>query len=132
MGMLSVHSDVVWVEECTYDILLYCCCGFQRFYSKIPTSLHGRLESLRIDQIPFGKLAIDAGKMSIASDCAELKKCILCAPFGMLLGHIVCKKGLLVDLMKIAVILSFRPPKNMNMLRETLGHTWYYRKFIRG
>ena len=34
--------------------------------------------------------------------------------------------------MKIALILSFRLPTNVNMLRETLGHIGYYHKFIRG
>ena len=59
-------------------------------------------------------------------------KCIFCAPFGMLVGHIISKKGLLVDLAKIELILSLSPPTNVNMLRETLGHTGYYHKFIRG
>ena len=60
------------------------------------------------------------------------KKCIFCEPFGMLLGHIVCKQGILVDLENIALILSLPPPTNTNMLRATLGHTRYYRKFICG
>ena len=60
------------------------------------------------------------------------KKCIFCVPFGMLLGHIVCKEGLLVDPLKIALILSFPPLTNVNMLRTMLGHTGYYRKFIKG
>ena len=59
------------------------------------------------------------------------KKCIFCAPFGMLLGHILCKQGLLVDPVNIALILSFSPPTNVNILGATLGHTRYYFKFIR-
>ena len=55
------------------------------------------------------------------------KKCIFCSPFGILLGHIVCKQGLLVDPAKIALILSFPPPTNVNMLRVMLGHMGYYR-----
>ena len=54
------------------------------------------------------------------------------APFGISLGHIVCKQGLLVDPTNIALILSLSPPTNVNVIRETLGHTGYYRKFIRG
>ena len=38
----------------------------------------------------------------------------------------------MVDPVKIALTLIFPPPTNMNMLRETLGHTGYYHKFIRG
>ena len=50
----------------------------------------------------------------------------------MLLGHIVCKKGLLVEPTNIALILSFPPPTNVKQLRVMLGHTGYYHKFIRG
>ena len=60
------------------------------------------------------------------------KKCIFCAPFGILLGHTICKKGILVDPVKIALILSLPPPTNKKMLRTTLGYTGYYHKFIRG
>jgi hypothetical protein len=55
------------------------------------------------------------------------------------LGHLskyywdtVCKQGLLVDPTKIAVIVNLQPPKSVHQLRETLGHTCYYRKFIKG
>ena len=74
----------------------------------------------------------DAGKMSTTPDRDDSKKCIFYAPFGMLLGHIVCKKGLLVDPVKITLILSFPSPTDVKMLRETLGHTGYYHKFIKG
>jgi hypothetical protein len=59
-------------------------------------------------------------------------KCIFGKPFGILLGHIVCRKGLLIDHAKILVIVNLPPPKSMCQLRATLGHTCYYRKFIKG
>jgi hypothetical protein len=34
----------------------------------------------------------------------NLNKCIFFSPFGVLLGHIVCKQGLLVDPSKISII----------------------------
>ena len=40
----------------------------------------------------------------------NLKKCIFVTPFGVMLGHIVCKQGLLVDPSKIAIIVDFPPP----------------------
>lgn len=52
--------------------------------------------------------------------------------FGILLGHVVCKQGLMVDPVKIVVIVNLRPPKTVRQLRTTLGHTRYYRKFIKG
>ena len=66
------------------------------------------------------------------SNTLNLKKCIFCAPFGILLGHIVCKQGLMVDPAKIAIIVKFPPLKSVKQLCTTLGHTGYYRKFIKG
>jgi hypothetical protein len=60
-----------------------------------------------------------------------LKKCIFCVPFGNLLGHIVCRERVLVDLAKVVVILNMAPPTSAKQLRSTLGHTRYYRRFIR-
>jgi hypothetical protein len=37
----------------------------------------------------------------------NLKKCILCTSFMMLVGHVVCKEGLLVDQEKIVATLKF-------------------------
>jgi hypothetical protein len=62
----------------------------------------------------------------------NIKKCIFGTPFEILLGHIVCNQGLLVDLAKIEVIENLPPPKSVCQLRETLGHTSYYRIFIKG
>ena len=44
-------------------------------------------------------------------------KCILCAPFGVLLGHVVCCDGILVDPTKIVIILDLPPPTSITQLR---------------
>ena len=62
----------------------------------------------------------------------NLKKCVFCVPFGTLLRHIVCKQGLLVDPVKIAIIVNLPPPNSVKKLRTTLGHIGYYIKFIKG
>jgi hypothetical protein len=62
----------------------------------------------------------------------NLKKCIFLSPFGVFLGHIVCKQGLLVDPSKIAIIVDLPPPTSIRQLCTTLGHIGYYRKFIKG
>jgi len=61
-----------------------------------------------------------------------LKKCIFCAPLGILLGHVVCKQELMVDPTKIAVIVNLPALKIVRQLRTMLGHTSYYMKFIKG
>jgi hypothetical protein len=60
----------------------------------------------------------------------NINQCIFNTPFGIFLGNVVCKQGLLVDLAKIVVIVNLPPPKSMHQLRDTLGHTCHYRKFI--
>jgi hypothetical protein len=62
----------------------------------------------------------------------NLKKCIFYALFGILLGHVVCKQGLLVDPAKIIFIVYLPPLTSVRQPRETLGHTGYYKKFING
>jgi hypothetical protein len=61
----------------------------------------------------------------------NIKKCIFNAPFGIFLGHVVYKQGLLVDPAKIVASVNLPPPKLVHQLRDTLGHTCYYRKFIK-
>lgn len=61
----------------------------------------------------------------------NLKKCLLCAPFGILLGHVVCRQGLMVDPEKITVIINLEAPRSVKQLHATLGHTRYYRKLIK-
>jgi hypothetical protein len=62
----------------------------------------------------------------------NLNKCILCASFGIFLGHVVCKKGLLIDLAKIVVFVNFPLHTSIQKLRKMLGHIGYYKKFIKG
>jgi len=62
----------------------------------------------------------------------NLKKHIFCKPFGIILGDVVCKHGFLVNPTNIVVIVHFPPLNSVKQLRNTLGHTGYYRKFIKG
>jgi hypothetical protein len=56
----------------------------------------------------------------------------LLVTFGVLLGHIVCKQGLLVDPSKISISVDLPPPTSVRQLHTALGHTRYYKKFIKG
>jgi hypothetical protein len=44
----------------------------------------------------------------------NIKKCIFSTPIGILLGHIVCKYGIKVNMAKIKVILDLKSPINQN------------------
>ena len=62
----------------------------------------------------------------------NLNKGIFCAPFGILLSHVVCHDEMLVNPAKIVIILDLPPLNTIKQLHATLGHTRYYRKFIKG
>jgi len=61
----------------------------------------------------------------------NLKKILFCVPLGFLLGHVVCREGLMVDPVKMMVIINLEAPRSMQQLLTTLGHTGYYKKFIK-
>lgn len=75
---------------------------------------------------------LDVGRMQAISYFPDLKKCIFCTSFGVLLGHVRCQQGLLVDQAKIVIIVNLQAPTTIKQLRATLGHTCYYRKFSKG
>jgi hypothetical protein len=43
----------------------------------------------------------------------NLKKCIFFSPFGVLLGHIACKQGLLVDPSKLSIVVDLPRPNSV-------------------
>ena len=60
----------------------------------------------------------------------NMKKCILCAPFRILLGHFVYREVMLMEPVKFEIIVDLRHPVSVKQLRTMLGHTSCYKKFI--
>ena len=101
--------------------------------------IHKFLEVYFDDWTIFGLMDKHVGALRfMLAKCREyqillnLKKCIFCVPFGNLLGHMVYRQGLMVDVAKIAIIVNLPPPTLVKQLHTTLRHTRYYRKFIKG
>ena len=95
----------------------------------LTTCHYSALPSL-VDHVEVLRLILERCRQCHIS--LNINKCIFKTPFGILLGHIVCKQGLLVDPSKIAIIVDLQPPTSVKQLRTVLGHTSYYRKFIKG
>jgi len=100
--------------------------------------IHKFLEVYFDDWTMFGLLKEYVGSLILMLDqCSQyhislnINKCIFGVPFRIFLGHIVCKQGLMVDPTKIPSIVNLPPPNSMRQFRTTLGHTGYYRKFIK-
>ena len=50
---------------------------------------------------------------------------------GIVLGHSISERGIEVDREKIEVIESLPPPKCVKDIRSFLGHSGFYRRFIK-
>jgi len=50
---------------------------------------------------------------------------------GIVLGHIVSKRGLEVDRAKVELISKLSPPTTVRQIRSFLGHAGFYRRFIK-
>ena len=101
--------------------------------------IHKFVEVYFDDWTVFGLLKKNVGALRLMlAKCRQhqislnLKKCIFCVPFGILLGHIVSRQGLMVDPAKIAIIVNLPPPNSVKQLRTTLDYTGYYKKIIKG
>ena len=58
------------------------------------------------------------------------EKCHFMVNQGILLGHIISKKGIEVDKVKIEMISKLPSPTNVKTVRKFLGHAGFYRRFI--
>ncbi|KAL3693229.1 hypothetical protein R1sor_006880 [Riccia sorocarpa] len=58
------------------------------------------------------------------------EKCIFGCEEGLLLGHIISKDGIAVDLEKVKKIMELPFPVTLTKLRQFLGIVGYYRRFI--
>ena len=59
------------------------------------------------------------------------EKCHFMAQEGIVLGHLVSKRGIEVDRAKIKVIANLSPPKCVKDIKSFLGHASFYRRFIK-
>ena len=50
---------------------------------------------------------------------------------GIVLGHLVSRRGIEVDKAKIEVIEQLPPPMNIKGIHSFLGHAGFYRRFIK-
>jgi hypothetical protein len=80
--------------------------------------IHKFLEVYLDDWIVFSLLKNHVAVLILILDrCRQchfslnIKKCIFSAPFGIWLGNVVCKQGLLVNHAKIVFIVNLPPPK---------------------
>ena len=108
--MLSIFSDLVEriMEVYMDDIIVYGR-SFEECMVNLETVMHRCIEKNLV---------------------LNLEKCHFMVNPGIVLGHIILEKGIEVDKEKIDMISKMPSPTNVKTVRQFLGHTCFYRRFI--
>ena len=97
------------------------------------------LEVFMDDLSVFGDSCDDClNNLKLVLACCEEKGLVLnwekfhfMVTLGIVLGHVVSFRGILVDKAKIDLILNLPTPKTIKDVRTLLGHAGFYRRFIK-
>jgi len=112
---------------------------FQRLMDQILTGLQGielfvymddiviYASSLREHEIKMSKLM---NRLKSANLMLQPDKCEFLRHEVIYLGHIIGEEGVRPDPVKIAAVKEFPTPRNVKNVRQFLGLTGYYRRFI--
>ena len=108
--MLSIFNDLVEriMEVYMYDVTVYGG-SFEEFHINLETVLHMCIEKNLV---------------------LNWEKCHFMVNQGIVLGHIISKKGIEVDKAKIEMISKLPSLTNVKTMRQFLGHAGFYRRFI--
>jgi hypothetical protein len=77
-----------------------------------------------------------ANLVKVRTRCGEVdlvlnwEKCHFMVKQGIVLGHVISKRGNEVDKAKVEAVEKQSPPTDIKSLRSFLGHAGFYRKFI--
>ena len=112
---------------------------FERLMSQVMRGLHWKRCLVYIDDIlVFGHdfesalQSLELVLMRVAEYGLQLKstKCNLFRSSVPFLGHIVGRAGLECDPSKVSAVANWSPPTTIKGVREFLGFTGYYRRFV--
>ena len=82
--------------------------------------------------MPCSKLALDVGYLLKIPVHAQPQEVSVLHSFWQPIGACGLQTRLMVDPVNIIVILNLEAPRSVKQLHATLGHTWHYKKFIKG
>ena len=113
---------------------------FQRCMLSIFSDLVERIMEVYMDDVTVYRVSFEECLINLETvlhRCIEKnlvmnwEKCHFMVNQGIVLGHIISKKGIEVDKAKIEMISKLASPTNVKTVRQFLGHAGFYRRFIK-
>ncbi|GJW79276.1 reverse transcriptase domain-containing protein [Tanacetum coccineum] len=110
-------------------------CMIAIFQDMLETSMEVSMDDFLVFGDSFDSCLVNIKQMLVRCKQAHLvpywEKCHFIVTKGIVLGHKVSNAGLEFDKAKIDVITKLPPPTNVKSVRSFLGHTGFYRRFIK-
>ncbi|KAK3529642.1 hypothetical protein QTP70_032519 [Hemibagrus guttatus] len=113
---------------------------FQRLMNSVLAGLIYRSCAVYLDDIvvasPTFKQHLDDlrevfSRIKSAGLTIKLAKCQFCRSEITFLGYCICSSGILLEHDKVKAVTDFKTPVNVKQVRQSLGLTGYYRRFIK-
>ncbi|RVW59425.1 Retrovirus-related Pol polyprotein from transposon 17.6 [Vitis vinifera] len=113
---------------------------FQRCMLSIFSDMVERIMEVFMDDITIYGSTFDkclVNLEAVLNRCIEKdlvlnwEKCHFMVHQGIVLGHIISKEGIEVDKAEVELIVKSPSPTNVKRVRQFLGHTRFYRRFIK-
>ncbi|CAM8908030.1 unnamed protein product [Rhodiola kirilowii] len=99
--------------------------GYSGFF-QIP--IHPQDQEKTTFTCPYGTFAYRRMPFGLCNAPGTFQRCMM---EGIVLGHLVSKRGIEVDKAKIEVMEKLPPPRDVKGIRSFLGHAGFYRRFIK-
>ncbi|KAL6317889.1 hypothetical protein AAG906_030796 [Vitis piasezkii] len=129
---IEIDADSFWIMQRSAT--------FQRCMLSIFNDMVERIMEVFMDDITVYGTSFedclshleDVLKRCIEKDLVlNWEKCHFMVNQGIVLGHVISKKGIEVDRAKVELIVKLPPPTNVKGIRQFLGHAGFYRRFIK-
>ncbi|KAD4585742.1 hypothetical protein E3N88_23343 [Mikania micrantha] len=110
-------------------------CMVAIFQDMIESSMEVFMDGFSVYGLSFDQCLVNLERM--LKRCVQTKlmlnweKCHFMVTEGIVFAHKISRAGIEVDQAKIETISKLPPPSSVKSIRSFLGHTGFYRQFIR-